>query len=473
MKDILFAFTHFGEYFWVSLTLVLMLIGYLVVFILQVTKNKHTLLISLIIGFSIGIYYLIVSSLMKENIIDGIDQSQKIADSIYMWLTMAWTLFMMLLLSILPIYIFTMVSTTFTNTRHHHSNRKLLTISFLSLWGMTLLGIIVALLFAPIMYLMKDWMQLGGDLASKDATGIFGGIWPELERFINTILVNYGIIVIISIILAGIFALTMNILHLYLHDWGEKLIGFLEKMKEGIRVLLHWIAYMVPYVILGMLIVLFANYQNAFIGTLDSLILFTVIFFAGLIVVWSIEYAIVSLGRSNKKELSKKELNSLTKTYALNDFAVQSAPILYPITVDYVSKLGLKQEVVETTPTLSTFMGYSMCGGFYPALIVIFTMIQGEPLISGDHLTMIMSILMITVMVPLILVMTLGMTGVPGADVAIILGLLSTLGLNPNYFFTIYLIEPMLDKFRGVGNSMGFAAATVITDNIYEEQNNL
>ena len=217
-----------------------------------------------------------------------------------------------------------------------------------------------------------------------------------------------------------------------------------------------------------MLVVGFSNYQNSFLMTLSSLSLFTLIFFIGLIVVWSIEYGIVKTLKTPKIKHTKKEFRKITKEYAINDFAVQSAPILFPITVAYVKELGVHKEVSKTTPVLSTFMGFSMCGGFYPAFIVMFTLIQNKPFTDNESVaTLIQMIIIISVMIPLIMIMTLGMTGVPGADVAIILGLLSVLGLNPAYFFTIYLIEPMLDKFRGVGNSMGFAAASVITNKYY------
>ncbi len=473
MNDIFYAFTNFGQYPWASLTLILMLLCYVGILILQTIRNKHVLLISVGLGLIIGLYYLAISSMLEPNIVDGEDTTQMLVDSIYMWLTMAWTVFMLLLLSVLPIYIFTMVSTTFTNARHHEGGKKLLFTSFFALWGMTLLGIVIALLLFPLMILFKDGLQLSGSLAGKEAVGIFGGIWPELEEVISKILVNYGIIVIISIALAFIFALVMNILHNKIHDQGERVIMFLEKIKEAMRKFLHGVSYMVPYVISGMLIVLFANYEGAFLGTLNALILFTAFFFLGLVIVWGIEYAIVLMFRTNKEELKTKELNKITREYALNDFAVQSAPILYPITVKYVEDIGVEEAVSKTTPTLSTFMGYSMCGGFYPALIVMFTMLQSNPTLNEAlSMSLVIGLIMISVMIPLILIMTLGMTGVPGADVAIILGLLSSLGLNPNYFFTIYLIEPLLDKFRGVGNSMGFAAASIITNQIYIKDQN-
>lgn len=469
MEELFNVFTSFAEYPFTGTILILMLIAYVGILVLQILKKKGILVISMGLGLFIGILYLIVSTALPA----PDESAQEYVNSMYMWLTMAWNIFMLLLLLVLPIYIFSMVSTTFTNTRHHNKGKKLLFTSFLSLWGMTLLGIIIAVLLFPIMYLLRDSMQLTISLSGKESTGIFGGIWPGLESTMNVLLINYGYIVIASIATAIIFAIIMNLLHSKLHDHGEKVISFVEHVKNAIRHYLRWVSKLVPYVICGMLIVLFANYDNAFTNTLASLILFTAFFFIGLVIVWSIEFSIVWTMRQSKNEINNKRFISYTAEYAVNDFAVQSAPVLYPITVAYVEKTGVSKDVVETTPTLSTFMGYSMCGGFYPALVVMFTMLQSNPTITENQiLTLGTMFILILIMIPLIMVMTLGMTGVPGADVAIVLGLISSLGLNPQYFFTVYLIEPMLDKFRGVGNSMGFAAASVITDKIHRTEFN-
>lgn len=462
MENLLSVFTNFSDYPLCGSILILMFASYIFIFILQILRKNNILIISMGLGLFIGVLYLIVSTSLPA------PDAEEYVNSMYMWLTMAWNIFMVLLLLVLPLYIFAMVSTTFTNARHHEGGRKLLFTSFLSLWGMTLLGILIAILLFPIMYLVRGWMQLDGTLSGHDSTGVFGGIWPEFEQVLNTLLLNYGLIVIITIALALVFALFMNIMHSKIHDFGEPLIVFIERIKGLIRIYLKWVSKLVPYVICGMLIVLFANYGHVFTKTLSSLSIFTVLFFIGLGIVWSLEYSFVWTHRNSKDRFSNKEFWSLTKTYAMNDFAIQSAPVLYPITLQYVKDTGVSKEVADTTPTLSTFMGYSMCGGFYPTLVVMFTMIQSEPLLNTDGALQLSGMLLIiSITIPLILIMTLGMTGVPGADVAIILGLLSALGLNPGYFYTIYLIEPMLDKFRGVGNSMGFAAASLITDKIY------
>ncbi len=477
MKDeILFwPFTHFTDNPLLGSVLIMLMIIYVIVLILQIIKNKHTLSISMILGLVLGLVYLGISSNLSPNPnADGVDLTQNYVDGIYIWLTMAWNIFMLLLLAVLPIYIFAMISTAFTNARHLGANRKFSIVSFLSLWGMSLLGIVIAICFFPIMLLLKDYMQT--DIGDKSSIGIFGGIWPGIEELIDKLFKNYGLIAVITVVVAIIFAIIMNTLHKYNHKHGERLIKFIEKIKTGVLFYLKYVAYLVPYVISGMIVVLFANYKNTFLSTVGGLGIFIVIFFIGLITVWSIEFGIVSFLRKGNKESDKKEFRKRTREYVKNDFAVQSAPILFPITVSYVKKLGVDEDVAEKTTTFTTFMGYSMCGGFYPALVVMFTLVQNSPFQEGSLMASIHTadlakdVIVISLMVPLILFMTLGMTGVPGIDVAIIIGLLSSLGLNPTYFYTIYLIDPMLDKFRGIGNSMGFSAAAVITNKICSDK---
>ncbi len=448
------VFTHWET---ISIIIIFLLLSYIVIFFLQLKKSKATLLVALVFGLTIGITYFILTT----NLDSSLTSNEIMVNSINSWLTLTWTIFMFMLLIVLPIYIFSMVSTTFINTRHHEKGRKLLIMSFFSLLGMTLLGIVVALSFIPIFLLLKDYMQLDSIPIVEDDTA---------SNFMEGFLLNYGYIVIAAIILAVIFGVTMNFLHRYKHDFGEKTIETIVKIRELVKTYLTWVSKLVPYVLIGMLILLLNNFGNTFTNTLQSLTLFTIFFFLGLIIIWSIEYFIVNSLR-DKTIHDKKEFSKITKQYVINDFSVQSAPILFPITVQYTKDLGVNQDVYETTPVLSSFMGYSMCGGFYPAIIVIFTLIQNEPFINVEaNYSLMIFIVIIIIMVPLILVTSLGMTGVPGADVAIILGIISTLGLSPYYFHTIYLLEPLFDKFRGVGNSMGFAASSVIVNKLYKNE---
>ncbi len=460
----------FDILFWVftnpsilTLMIFILLIAFVIIFVMQIKNNNKTLVVSILMGLIVGFFYLILTSLLDSN-----QENLNSVNSIYLWLSLTTIVFMIGILFVIPFYLFSMISTTFINTRHN-KNGKLIFISFISLLAMTFLGIVIAISFFPLIFLLKDFIQV--PVSDSSSTGIFGGIWPEFENFIGEILLIYGYIVISVIILAIIFSIVMNVLHKYKHDIGESLISGIMSIKEFVRNYLKWFVFLVPFVIFDRIVILFSNYENIFLETLSFLMIFIIFFFLGLIIIWLIEYFIVLILRKNKKELSTKKLNSYTKEYAINDFAIQSAPVLYPITLSYVEKLGVEKEVLKTTPTLSTFMGYSMCGGFYPALVIITTLIQESTLSSltlnfSISLSIIFLIIFL-IMIPLIMISTLGMTGVPGADVAIIISLLSTLRLNPQYFFTIYLIEPLLDKFRGVGNSMGFAAASVITNSIY------
>ncbi len=449
MRNLFDVFINFNQDPFLAILLLMFFGLYFIIFVLQIRRNDNVLIISIILALFIGFFMLILTSLMEENV-----KNEEMISSMQSWLKLMWNLFMILLLSVLPVYVFSMVSTTFTNTRHHKGGKKLLATSFLSLWGMTFLGILVAILLSPLIFLSKDYLQI------EPGTTIITSSWIEI------VLRWYSIIVLITILLAIIFAIIMNTLHKYKHDSGENVIKVIEKVNFSTRQYLKWVSYLVPYVISGMLILLFNNYAGKFIKMITALGIFVSFFFLGLAIVYSTELSIVISLRKNKDEVSWKEFRKKTNTYNINVFAVQSAPILYPITVDYVKMLGVNENVSKTVPTLTTFMGYSMCGGFYPALIIIFTMVQAD---SG-YVDIFSILITISFMIPLILLMTLGMTGVPGADVAIVLGLLSALGLNPTYFFTIYLIEPLLDKFRGVGNSMGFAAASVITNEIYNRK---
>ncbi len=447
MRDLLFTSPVFSENIMLGILFTSFIVMYVIILALQIIKYEKTILVSIGMGLVLGLFFLLTTSLM-----DTSDTNEQLVATMSSWFTLVWNIFMILLLSVLPIYIFSMVSTTFTNARHEEHGKKLLITSFLALLGMTLLGILVAIMFTPIIFGLKNIIELGNVVVQTgDATTL------------QKILKYYSVIVLCSIILAIIFAIIMNTLHKYKHDTGEGIIGFIEHVKTAIRHYLNLVTKLVPYVISGMLIIIFNNYEGIFIKVLSTLSVFILLFFAGLGIVTGLELGIINVLRNNKEELPKKELKKKSREYTTNVFAVQSAPILYPITMEYVETIGVSKSVAEAVPTLSTFMGYSMCGGFYPALIVIFTLAQPESAIDPNTFSDLITIL---IMVPLIMVMTLGMTGVPGADVAIVLGLLSTLGLNPNYFFTIYLVEPLLDKFRGIGNSYGFAAASIITDKI-------
>ncbi len=452
MENINNIFSNFAHNPYIGMLFIMLMILYTLILSMQLLKSNKVLVVAIAGAIVLGIYLFIVTTMM--GVAD--DESVESLMSMKVWLTLAWNIFIFLLLLSLPIYVFSMVSTTFTNTRHYEGGKRLLLTSFLSLWGMTLLGIIVALAFIPILYLLRDMLELEGTNPA-DSSLLFGNI-----------LQYYSYMVLATIFLAIIFAILMNILHKYRHDAGEMVIDFMQRIKFGTRRYLNWVSQMVPYVLAGMLILLFNNYQGAFVKTATALFIFAAIFFAGLAIVYGLEFSIVSGLRRNKKELSKRKLKNKTWGYNLHVFSVQSAPIVYPVTVDYVKALGVAEPVVKTVPTLTTFMGYSMCGGFYPALIVMFTVVQPGAFLDGTAVNWESILITLSLMIPLIMIMTLGMTGVPGADVAIILGILSILGLNPTYFFTIYLIEPLLDKFRGIGNSMGFAAASVITDRLYE-----
>lgn len=433
---------------WLLLVMIIIIIGSILIAIMQILRYKHTLLVSILLGLICGIILAIITTKMDTGLLQHQENEDLIASmiSILLWPT---EIFLFSVLIVVPFYIFTTISTTFTNTRHNKTDKRIIVTSFFSLWGMSFLGILVAILLFPLMLLLKDLLQLP---FQEEATNLLRGAFFKI----------YGYIVLSSLILSIIFATIMNSVHKRNDEKGERLIAGFVIVREKITSYLKFAVILIPYVMITRFAMIFNNYDGIFVSIITSMGLFILIFFLGLLMLFFLEFSIVYILGKKRSNLSGKEIRKLTSKYTIESLAIQSAPVMLPITKKYVHEFKTKKIVEETTPTFSTFMGFSMCGGFYPALIVFMTIIQ----IDNNNFNI---WIILFAMIPVILLSTLGMTGVPGADVASVLTVLSILGLPANSFGTIYLLEGFLDKFRGIGNSMGFAAATMITNSITEK----
>jgi len=72
----------------------------------------------------------------------------------------------------------------------------------------------------------------------------------------------------------------------------------------------------------------------------------------------------------------------------------------------------------------------------------------------------------IIVMYIVIMITNLGMTGVPGADTAVILSVLSGIGLPFNYFMVVFAVDGIVNHIRGIANAFGFVAANNIAERV-------
>ncbi len=410
-----------------------LIIASTILILMNLLKKKKIILVS----FGVGTIGGIILFFLTSN--NNIDQEQ--VKSMVLWLSLSTDIFLVLVMLVVPFYLFTTVSTTLSNTRHYNKPRGMILISFFSLLFVTFLGILIALFLIPLIKIININISLGG--AMMPSPSFFG-------KFI--------IFIIISAI---IFSIILNLLHKYKHGIGEPLITELTKFRIMFINFYKKIAMLIPFVIIHRLPLLFNNYNDQFVEVSTSLFSFIMLFFLGLFIVYIVEATLVYFLAKNKKHFFKR-----LKRFMGESIYFHSAPMLLPKTQNILNEFEVDKNIVETTPILGTFMGFSVCGGFYPALIVLVTLANDSA--QSDTILWVFIFFMIFT----ILTSTLGMTGVPGADVAIIISILTTLGLSTLYFQTIYLIDGILDKFRGIGNSLGFVLATLITSKFFIKQTN-
>ncbi len=89
-------------------------------------------------------------------------------------------------------------------------------------------------------------------------------------------------------------------------------------------------------------------------------------FFLGLFIIYFIELGLVYRFAPNRKGVKK-----IIKPLAINSLIKHSAPLLLPDTIQAAKDVGIEEDIASITPSVGTSMGFSMCGGFYPAMIAI------------------------------------------------------------------------------------------------------
>jgi|GEM_PF-2615657 len=172
------------------------------------------------------------------------------------------------------------------------------------------------------------------------------------------------------------------------------------------------------------------------------------------------------IGTMKNKDM--KHFFRFTKRYVLITFIKHAAAVHMEDTIRESRKLGVSKHVADLTSGMSTSMGQSCCGGFYPAFIALVTksmiMHQNGQTLSSIGLGGIISFILIMYVV--IMITNLGMTGVPGADTAVIISVLAGIGLPSDYFMVVYAMDGVINHIRGIANAFGFVAANNIAERV-------
>lgn len=314
---------------------------------------------------------------------------------------------------------------------------------------MPFIAITVALLMVPLINLIDLPSQTGYYSTGEDVdNSIVGTINNAIP---NSLAIFTSIEAILAVVFISFFiGFVLNYLHRKDHDRAEKFFKFNDGALQIINKYISNVIVLVPFVLVTRIPLLF-NYQFLKANAI-GLLTFFIVFLIGLIIVTAIEIFLMFLFRVNKNQ---KVFNNVLKTQFANSIIKHSSFVLLPDTIANSKKLYIQDEVATTTPTMSSSMGMSICGGFYPAFIALMT-----ANLAGVQITL----SFILIMYISIMITNLGMTGVPGADLAVIISVLGALQLPIGYFATVYVLDGFIDRLRGIGNSFGFLAATTITN---------
>ena len=383
-------------------------------------------------------------------------------DEVFSILSLATSIYFSLLTLIIPILIFTLLIVIINKNRHNSKvNAKSFFVSFMSLMLMVVIGIAVAFALTPLIKIIV--------LPENDSSFVIdsGTDYETIPGIINSLVptsiaVFTSISVILSIVFLGLFfGFILRSLHKTNHNRGEKIIRFFEHLQKVVQEYIKVIALMLPLVIISRIPILFIGdiFENLF-----NLGIFFVVFIIGWAIVTFMEstIAIAAMRKGINQNISNTRLffNSI-KPYWAESLTKVNTSILLPYTINTSLELNGDKEMSYFTPTLGTAMGQSICGAFYPAFIAIMS-----ANLAGIELGLQFYVLLTII----ILVSNIGVTGIPGADSAVNLIVLGSMGIPTTYYMNILVVEPILDSIRTLGNATGFVAATMISSRIVGER---
>lgn len=121
-------------------------------------------------------------------------------------------------------------------------------------------------------------------------------------------------------------------------------------------------------------------------------------------------------------------------------------------------KLGSCNGVAQFNSGLSTSLGTTMCGGFYPALILLTTLVAtGGNLNPETLVVMFFMTSMVALLIP----------HAPGSDVTLNVALLGMFGLPTSVFEVMFTFMPINEPFNQVINLNGKVLAALITEKFH------
>lgn len=393
--------------------------------------------IALIQGFILGIIGVSLFATIRYFI--PIDKTQiDIADK---WTNLPGKIFTDLIMTVIPLYVFVMIVLLFIDKSNNKINKKTYAVSFLSLLGMSLFGIAIALFMIPLILLIPDNLKNFNPGENESIE------WIKILR-------NYSIL--IFILLGVITGTTLKIAGKHKPKVDENSFIYFSNFKKYLFKYLQIIIYLVPFVIITTL----TKFSLIELEKGKDIFLITIIYFGlysfGSIIIFLSLLFINSLV-SHSSETFKEKI-SLLLSHSLYVFGTQSTSASLPRTQEVARSLGVSQDISNLTPTKGIVMGMVMCNGFTPTLIILMS------LNNYNNLTF----LYVLLSVLLIFFLVISSSGAGSADYTITITTLGILNIsNLFYLSTIMPIQEINETLIAKPNNVyGHILASQITEKV-------
>ena len=445
------GFLHFfGISTWPSLITLMFVIVVIVIlsFLIYKKRKTYTIITSFILGFlGLGLF-MTLKYFVPVEIPEGSEDIFWINEA-NDWLNLFGTIFISLLVIIIPLYLFTLIITFITNDNAEDIKKRDYSISFISLSLLSFVGIIFALLLSPIILsIPKGWFisEIGENVnISNSLPGLISSsVGSSLSIFTN-------ITSIISIVIFAILiSISIKLANNEENNITKKSFGFFNNIKIVIEKYLMIVLILIPIAIATKIASI--GLQDS-LGSLKLMGTYLGIFWLGGISLFIILFiANLLFKNKNSKEKRFDILSNQVKTVFLNQSTIASISS----TISTSKKLGVDDKIANLTPTMGTVMGMIMCNGFSPMLIVLFSLANYGSL----------SLISVFIAIVIIMMLTVSSSGSGSADYTIILATLGTLGISSYFYTSIILPIQEINEVTIVKpvNTLGHLFATQLTN---------
>lgn len=422
-------------FFWTALVTFIVLA--IVVAIVYRFKGKVWALVTGLISGAVllGLFITILNTSHVEH--EVLMQTKK-------WLSLPGFVFIRLVMIIIPVYLFFIVSNFVLSEHFGDIKKRTYGISFASLLGLSLFGILIAMLLAPLIALIPN------DLWPTDDSIVI----REEEEGISWLWILFLVVILVSFFGSLIFRLVAP-------SKIEKANKWVEVVVKYLTIYFSIVIISVPFVIMGQLSIIGLNDEPW--DNIKLMGIYMGIFWLGALTIFIVLFAGNIL-------IANKEIKVKTRAAILLDqvttvFAYQSTTASLPETQANVRKLGVCEEISKLTPTKGVFMGMVMCNGFAPMLMLEFT------LASAGMLT-IANVLLISLIV---FSLTISTSGSGSADYFIItttIGIFN--GIDTNLYLQVLLPVQEINErtITRPNNTLGHVFATQLVDKYHYKLSN-